>query len=71
MVEVPAAWAVEALGVGGGMMGAAGMVAAAAEGVAEVVEVAVTGEGQKTSSVLSRALSRTEKRFRQRQVRLV
>ena len=31
----------------------------------------VTGEGQKTSSVLDRALSRVEMRFRQRQVRLV
>ena len=35
------------------------------------VESNVTGGGQKTSSVLSRALSRIEMRFRQRQVRLV
>ena len=33
--------------------------------------VSVTGEGQKTSSVLERALSRLEIRFRQRQVPLV
>ena len=37
----------------------------ACEGV--IVRGVVTGEGQKTSSVLSRALSRIERRFRQRQ----
>ena len=36
-----------------------------------MISVGVTGEGQKTSSMLSRALSRIESRFRQRQVRLV
>ena len=35
--------------------------------VVKEVESNVTGEGQKTSSVLSRALSRIEMRFRQRQ----
>ena len=38
------------------------------EGYAKAVHIlGVTGEGQKTSSVLSRALSQIEKRFRQRQ----
>ena len=37
------------------------------ESVVKEVESNVTGEGQKTSSVLSRALSRIEMRFRQRQ----